>query len=65
MCKIISSEEMEYSIQLETSNDEYIKVQDFSENDIFYVSPDSHGVCTITYRSLYNKEMEHSVDINC
>lgn len=64
ICKIISSGEMEYAINLKTSDNKYIEVQDFSENDVFSVTPESHGACTITYRSLDNKGIEYSVDIN-
>ena len=63
-CKIISSGGLEYSIQLKTSEKEHYLVQDFSKNDLFYISPESHGVCTITYRSLDDKETEYSVDID-
>lgn len=64
ICKIISSGEMEYAINLKTSDNKYIEVQDFSENDVFSITPESHGACTITYRSLDNKGIEYSVDIN-
>ena len=51
-CKIIATEngELEYEIVLAPAEGEAYKVQDFSDNDLFAVMPDEHGVITVTYR---------------
>ncbi len=51
-CKIISTKNrgLEYEIILSPSEGEPYKIQDFSDNDIFTVQPNEHGVITVSYR---------------
>lgn len=51
-CKIISTgnDNLEYEISLSTMEGEVFKIQEFSNNDLFTIVPEDHGIATITYR---------------
>lgn len=51
-CKIVSTgnENLEYEIILYPEEGDSFRVQEFSNNKFFNVSPDEHGVMTINYR---------------
>lgn len=49
-CKIVSNGRLEYQIEMTPNEGDAYTLQEFSDNRFFAVSPDDHGVCTITYR---------------
>ena len=51
-CEIISTpnDDLEYEILLSPSSGEPYKVQEYSANKLFTVTPDAHGTITVTYR---------------
>lgn len=51
-CEVISTpkDDLEYEIFLSPSEGEHCKVQEYSSNKLFTVSPNEHGTITVTYR---------------
>ena len=51
-CRIVSTgnDGLEYEISLTPTEGEPYKVQDFSDNGLFTIDPDTHGIITIAYR---------------
>lgn len=51
-CRIVSTgnDDLEYEISLAPAEGESYKVQDFSDNGLFTIDPDTHGIITIAYR---------------
>ena len=51
-CRIVSTgnDDLEYEISLTPAEGESYKVQDFSDNGLFTIVPDTHGIITIAYR---------------
>ena len=62
-CKIVSNGRLEYQIEMEPNEGDSYTQQEFSDNRFFSVSPDDHGICTVTYRLKEDLSNVRSVSI--
>ena len=65
-CKIVSNdyENIEYKIILTPEGGNSYMLQNFSENSIFTIKPEEHGVCTIEYRIMDDLNERQKVEIS-
>lgn len=63
--KVVSNryEGMEYRIQITPKDGEKYLVQDFAKERYFEISPEEHGVCTVTFRMSGDPTHESEVNI--
>ncbi len=63
ICKVVSnSDQIEYSIELMSTDGAYTLIQSWSDNELFEMSSDSHGICKVSYRQIGDGK-EYSVNI--
>lgn len=65
-CKIVSTcnENLEYKIVLTPNEADSYVLQDFSDNSSFTITPDEHGICTITFRLKDTSNNTQTIDIS-
>lgn len=65
-CRVVSNRKqgMEYRITLKPAKGKKRLIQDFSENRLFSITPDDHGVCTVQYRLKSHPDKVHKIKIS-